>query len=78
MSMPNAGGGGLLGRGTYVTDAAAPSVQAAAFGPAYTQPDQRSGGILGFLTPNDPTGIVFWIGLAAIGGLLFVHHSLPR
>jgi DMSO reductase anchor subunit len=77
MSMPNAGGGGLLGRGTYVTNAAAPTAAEAAFGPAYTMPG-GGGGLLGFLTPNDPAGIVTWLGIGAVVGLLFLHHSLPR
>ena len=78
MNMPNAGGGGLLGKGTYVANAQAATAQEAAFGSAYSQPGQHSGGILGFLTPNDPTGVVTWLGLAAIAGLIFLHHSLPR
>lgn len=77
MSMPNAGSGGLFGKGTYVTNSAAATAQESAFGPAYTQPGQRQG-LLAFLMPNDATGIAHWGGLAALVGLLFLHHSLPR
>lgn len=77
MRMPQMGGGGVLGSGTYVSNRAASTATEAAFGPAATTPGQ-SGGLLAFLMPNDATGIAHWGGLLSLVGLLFLHHSLPR
>lgn len=30
------------------------------------------------LLPNDPAGTMFWIGIGATAGLLFIYYSLPR
>ncbi|MGH7484003.1 MAG: hypothetical protein ACREMY_00180 [bacterium] len=32
---------------------------------------------IGALSPNDPAGITFWVGLASTGLLLFLYWSLP-
>lgn len=51
-----------------------PSSTAAAFGPAYTgAPPSRTAA----LAPNDPFGVAFWTGIAALGLLLLIRHSLP-
>lgn len=47
-----------------------------AFGPGYTQ--AGSPGAKSALLPNDPFGIAFWAGIAAIGLLVVIRHSLPR
>lgn len=54
----------------------ASTVTAAAFGPGYATaaPDSMSDA----LTPNDPFGISFWMGVGAIALLIFIRHSLPR
>lgn len=52
----------------------ATSVTAAAFGPGYTTsgPSTKSA-----LTPNDPGGIAFWVGVGGIAGLVYLRHTLP-
>ena len=52
----------------------ATSVTAAAFGPGYTLSGPSMGSAL---TPNDPGGIAFWTGVAGIGGLAYLRHTLP-
>lgn len=53
----------------------ATSVTSAAFGPGYTAaaPDSKSA-----LKPNDPFGVTFWVGIAAVVGLFLIRRSLPR
>jgi hypothetical protein len=53
----------------------ATSVTSAAFGPGYSvaPPSTTSA-----LIPNDPFGISFWIGIAAVAGLVYLRHTLPR
>lgn len=71
--------GGVSARTQPTTAAASPgqttSVTAAAFGPGYTTsaPDTASA-----LTPDDPFGVSFWLGVGAIALLVFIRHSLPR
>ena len=52
----------------------ATSGTAAAFGPGYTLSGPSMGSAL---TPNDPGGIAFWTGVAGIGGLAYLRHTLP-
>jgi hypothetical protein len=52
----------------------ATSVTAAAFGPGYTTSGPSTGSAL---MPNDPFGISFWTGVAGIGGLAYLRHTLP-
>ncbi len=52
----------------------ATSVTAAAFGPGYTVSGPSTSAAL---TPNDPGGIAFWVGLGGIGGLVYLRHTLP-
>lgn len=47
----------------------------AAFGPGYSQAGTPSIGSA--LFPNDPFGIAFWTGVAALGLLVLIRHSLP-
>ena len=51
------------------------SVTAAAFGPGYAT---GAPSMSAALTPDDPFGVSFWLGVAAIGVLIFIRHSLPR
>lgn len=50
------------------------SVTAAAFGPGYATSPPSMGAAL---TPNDPGGITFWVGVGGIGGLVYLRHTLP-
>ena len=51
------------------------SATAAAFGPGVTA---GSPSMFDILKPDDAFGHVFWLGLAAIGLLVFIRQSLPR
>lgn len=53
-----------------------PTATAAAFGPGYTSAGTPSRAEA--LAPNDPFGIAFWGGIAALGLLLLIRHSLPN
>jgi hypothetical protein len=78
MDMSHTGGLGRWSRGggqTATTQAT--TVSEAAFGSAYTVPNQR-GGLLAFLKPNDPAGITHLAGLTSMAALLFIYWSLPR
>lgn len=68
--------GGVSGR-AQPTTAPQPmtSATAAAFGPGYSVAPQSTGEAL---TPNDPFGISFWVGIVAIAGLIYIRHTLPR
>ena len=73
-----AGGQARVRAGATVGPAASPapaSVAEAAFGPgaSASAPSRR-----GLLLPNDAFGITLWAGVAAVGVLLVVRHSLPR
>lgn len=72
--------GGVSARSQATTSAPsmdqATSVTAAAFGPGYATTSAPTMGSA--LTPDDPFGISFWLGVAAIGVLVFIRHSLPR
>ena len=47
----------------------------AAFGNGYSSaPDAGTGAAL---SPSHPAGLAFWAGVASVGGLVFVRHSLP-
>lgn len=50
------------------------SYQAAAFGPGYSSAAPTGGSIL---APNDGFGLAFWMGVVAIGALVFIRYSLP-
>jgi hypothetical protein len=52
----------------------ATSVTAAAFGPGYTTSAPSTSSAL---TPNDPFGMTFWTGVAGVGGLAYLRHTLP-
>lgn len=52
----------------------ATSVTQAAFGPGYTMKGPSTASAL---APNDPGGIVFWTGVAGMGGLVYLRHTLP-
>jgi hypothetical protein len=49
----------------------------AGFGPVAGADSGSSEGLAALL-PNDPAGTMFWIGLGAVAGLLFIYYSLPR
>lgn len=51
------------------------SASAAAFGPGYSQTGTPSR--TAALAPNDPFGVAFWTGIAALGLLLVIRASLP-
>ena len=67
--------GGVSVRPQADTAPGSSSVTAAAFGPGYASSDQGMGSAL---TPNDPFGVSFWLGVLAIAGLVFIRHTLPR
>lgn len=50
------------------------SVTAAAFGPGYSTSSPSTGSAL---APNDPFGISSWVGVAGVGGLVYLRHTLP-
>ena len=56
------------------TQSTATTATEAAFGPGYAN---GSGGGASILSPTHPMGISFWGGVAALGGLVFLYHSLP-
>ena len=68
--------GGVSARTQADTAPEVSSVTAAAFGPGYSDGSAQGGGSA--LVPNDAFGISFWIGVAAIAGLVLVRHSLPH
>lgn len=53
------------------------SATEAGFGSGYTQPGQPSG-LMDAITPDDPFGAAFWIGVGSLALLLFIRHSLPH
>lgn len=69
--------GGVSARTQADTAPQSSSVTAAAFGPGYSN-GSSSQGMGAALTPNDAFGISFWIGVAAIAGLVLIRHSLPN
>lgn len=69
--------GGVSVRPQAATAPQASTVTAAAFGPGYGS-DGGDQGLGPALVPNDAFGVSFWIGVAAIAGLIFIRHSLPR
>ena len=71
--------GGVSARSQATTAAPsmsqATSVTASAFGPGYATSAPSMGSAL---TPDDPFGVSFWLGVGAIALLIFIRHSLPR
>jgi len=71
--------GGVSARSQATTSApsmdSTTSVTAAAFGPGYASSAPSMGSAL---APDDAFGVSFWLGVAAIGVLIFIRHSLPR
>ena len=68
--------GGVSARTQADTAPQASSVTAAAFGPGYSSGSSQGG--TAALAPNDAFGISFWIGVAAVAGLVLIRHSLPH
>lgn len=48
----------------------------AAFGPGVTTPGAPDAKAA--LWPNDPFGLAFWTGVAALVGLVFIRYTLPN
>lgn len=65
------GVGAFAGPGTQPP---ASSVTEAAFGSGYATDTSSKAGML---APTHPMGIAFWGGVAAVGGMAFLYHSLP-
>lgn len=63
------------GPGSYSDGGHPASVGEAAFGPQASALGPRTGATL---APNDAFGIALWSGVAAVGFLLVLRHSLPR
>jgi len=61
--------------GVPVTATAPATVSTAAFGTGYSGQPQSRGALL---HPGKPMGLAFWVGVAALGALIVIHHSLPR
>jgi hypothetical protein len=69
-------GGVKATAGNGYTSVAAPATASeAGFGPGYTAAGGPS--TMTALTPNDPFGIAFWLGVGAVAALLVIRHSLP-
>jgi hypothetical protein len=51
------------------------SAAEAGFGPGYSVSGAPSS--TNALTPNDPFGVAFWVGVGSLALLLFIRHSLP-
>lgn len=51
----------------------ASSAAEAAYGPSFGAPSDSSHPLF----PNDPFGLAFWAGMAAVGFLVFIRYSLP-
>jgi len=73
LSLRVGGFGGV--QGTSVPSSGAMSATQAAFGPSVTSSAPSGGAIL---APNDGLGLAFWLGVAAIGALVFIRYSLPK
>ena len=67
--------GGVSARPQADTAPNASSVTAAAFGPGYSSSPPSTASAL---APNDAFGVTFWLGVAAIAGLVLIRHSLPH
>lgn len=69
--------GGVKASANTGTGATQPATSAgqAAYGPGYTGAGTPSRAQA--LAPNDPFGVAFWTGIAALGFLLLIRHSLP-
>ena len=67
--------GGVSARPQAATAPNASSVTAAAFGPGYSSAPPSTSSAL---APNDAFGVTFWLGVAAIAGLVLIRHSLPH
>lgn len=69
------GGVGTTGSPQMGTQQSYDSVTSQAFGPGATT--ASSGGIASNLSPTDPTGLAFWVGVLSVIGLVVIRHSLP-
>jgi hypothetical protein len=69
------GGVGSTGNADYGTQTGYDSVTQQAFGPGVTLPAATVGSAL---SPTDPVGAAFWIGVASVALLVVIRHSLPR
>lgn len=61
--------------GVPVSSAGPATVSTAAFGSSYSGAAQSRATLL---HPGRPLGLAFWVGVAALGALVVIHHSLPR
>lgn len=52
------------------------TISEAAFGSSSGLAAKPRGGKV--MLPNDPAGVAFWAGIAGVGFLMFIRHSLPR
>lgn len=66
--------GGVRAKPTNMSSAT--TATEAAFGPGYTRAGMPS--TADALTPNDPFGITFWVGVVALALLIVVRQSLPE
>ena len=77
LSMSIGGFGGVASgpAPSYGSAASYGSAHEAAFGPGATvdAPSATSA-----LRPTHPIGLTFWVGVAAIGALVFIRRSLPN
>lgn len=69
------GPGGGTSPGVPVTAVGPATVSTAAFGSGYSGQPQSTASLL---HPGKPLGLAFWVGVAALAGLVLIHHSLPR
>ena len=61
--------------GTSASYASGVNATSSAFGSGFTIPTLGSNGMV---APSNPHGLAFWMGVAAIGGLVFIRQSLPN
>ncbi len=68
-------GGVSASKGGYSNAPAPATASQAAFGSGYTATGAPT--TAAALAPNDPFGVAFWTGIACLGLLLVIRHSLP-
>lgn len=76
MNLRVAGGVQAMGQTAPYSTGNPTTVQEAAFGSDSGLAAKSSR--VGSLLPTDAAGIAFWSGVAGVGFLMFIRHSLPR
>lgn len=61
--------------GSNASYASGVNATSSAFGSGFTTPTPGGNGMISAANPH---GLAFWMGVAAIGGLVFIRQSLPN